>query len=275
MENIENGIINQVPCDDIYAILLESPQITISNYALSYCLTKDIAIITTDSYHLPNGIMLPFRNNHIFTKRLKQQIEIKKTLRKQLWKTIIGYKIKNQILLLERSKKNTNRLNNILKELKSGDKTNCESQAAVYYWKNIFNFDFKRDREGEFPNSHLNYGYSIIRSAIARQIVLSGYSPALGLHHKNIYNPFCLADDLMEPYRPFVDKKVIELINSYGDNLFPTKEEKIELINVQFEKVIFLKNYKTIINSIENVIDLYNQSIETNNDLLQYPLLLE
>lgn len=275
MENIENGIINQVPCDDIYAILLESPQITISNYALSYCLTKDIAIITTDSYHLPNGIMLPFRNNHIFTKRLKQQIEINKTLRKQLWKTIIGYKIKNQILLLERSKKNNNRLNNILKQLKSGDKTNCEAQAAVYYWKNIFNFDFKRDREGEFPNSHLNYGYSIIRSAIARQIVLSGYSPALGLHHKNIYNPFCLADDLMEPYRPFIDKKVIELINSYGDNLFPTKEEKIELINVQFEKVIFLKNYKTIINSIENVIDLYNQSIETNNDLLQYPLLLK
>lgn len=212
----ESAPIKTIPVEDIGIVVLDNKQITLTQGLIEALLNNNCALITCDSKHLPAGLMLPLCGNSIQNERFRDQLDASLPLRKQLWQQTVIQKILNQEEVLEYSTGEEHKtMLNLASKVKSGDPDNIEGQAAVYYWKTIFpdNADFTRERDREdFTNSLLNYGYSILRSIIARALVGSGMLPTLGIHHHNRYNAYCLADDIMEPYRPYVDKLVLDIL---------------------------------------------------------------
>lgn len=229
----EDKMEKSVPMEDIGMVILDHPQITITQKAMEALLANNTAFITCNERHLPTGLMLNLDGNTRQSSRFQAQIEASEPLKKQLWQQTVVAKIKNQAELLLQINGDNKFLNQLATKVKSGDSDNCEATAAAYYWKNIFVDipDFKRMREGEPPNSLLNYGYSILRGLTARSLVGSGLLPTLGIFHKNQYNAYCLADDIMEPYRPFVDNLVCEIVEFYGEeaHFLHTEVKKILL----------------------------------------------
>ncbi|MBR5982485.1 MAG: type II CRISPR-associated endonuclease Cas1 [Bacteroidales bacterium] len=224
-----------VPIEDIAYVLLDHQQITITHGAIAALLENNAAIITCDNRHLPTGLMLPLEGNTLQSERFKNQIEASLPLRKQLWQQTVECKIRNQAALLK--KLHNCEVRNMLvwaSDVRSGDSTNLEGRAAAYYWSKMFpeQEDFSRDREGIHPNSMLNYGYAVLRAVVARALVASGLLPTLGIHHHNRYNAYCLADDIMEPYRPFVDQLVSNLIQQYPEQEEITTEIKRQLLTI-------------------------------------------
>ena len=208
--------------EDIGFVILDSSQITLSNALLSALMENNCAVMTCGKTHLPEGLFLPLSGNVLQSERFRAQIEASIPLKKQLWQQTIRQKILNQagVLILKYGIPAKNMLA-WANDVKSGDSENKEAVAAAYYWKEIFpEIDgFSRDRYGVFPNNFLNYGYAILRGVVARALVASGLLPTLGIHHHNRYNAYCLADDIMEPYRPFVDKLVLEFLENDKDCL--------------------------------------------------------
>jgi len=226
---------NTIPVEDIGVVVLDHKQITITHGLLEALLSNNSAVITCDSSRMPVGLMLPLSGNTIQSERFRSQIDASLPLRKQLWQQTIQSKISNQAYVLNKMRGTV--VKNMLvwvDQVNSGDSTNLEARAAAYYWANLFPEipDFRRGREEIPPNNLLNYGYAILRAVVARSLVASGLLPTLGIHHHNRYNAYCLADDLMEPYRPFVDKLVVEIVDS-GENYFElTKLLKSKLLNI-------------------------------------------
>lgn len=236
-EDTRNG--NIVPIEDIGIMLLDNPKITISNALIVALNENNAAIITCNNSHLPYGLMLPMYSNTEFQAKLMEQICASKPLIKNLWKQTIEAKIKNQTELLSRIGCDTKKMDFYLRQVKSGDSTNIEGRAAAYYWNNLFeNKKFRRSRFGLAPNNLLNYGYAILRAITARSIVESGLLPCLGIHHKNKYNPYCLADDLMEPYRPFIDKIVLETNSDFDEPDDLTPEIKKNLLQIPVADIL-------------------------------------
>ena len=230
-----------VPIEDIAYILLDHQQITITHAAIAALLENNATLITCDSRHLPVGLLLPLEGNTLQSERFQAQIEASLPLRKQLWQQTVECKIRNQAYLLK--KLHNCEVRNMLawaSEVRSGDSTNLEGRAAAYYWSKMFpeQDDFTRDREGVHPNAMLNYGYAVLRAIVARALVASGLLPTLGIHHHNRYNAYCLADDIMEPYRPFVDQLVAQLIQQYPDQEEITTEIKRQLLTIPTLEVI-------------------------------------
>lgn len=230
-----------IPIEDIGVIILDHKQITITHGLLEMLLDNNCAIITCDSSHLPVGLMLPLCGNTTQSERFREQIDASIPLKKQLWQQTIKSKIENQAFLLEDTRKViVNNMRIWANDVKSGDPDNYEARAAVYYWANLFPHisDFTRHREGVAPNALLNYGYAILRAIVAKSLVSSGLLPTLGIHHHNKYNAYCLADDIMEPYRPFVDKLIVELPENElrGENL--TSELKMKLLSIPVLDVV-------------------------------------
>ncbi len=233
-EHDKHGEITKtIPIEDIGIVILDNKQITITHGVLEFLLENNCAVITCDSHHLPVGLFLPLHGNTIQNERFRQQLDATLPLKKQLWQQTIQAKIHNQAAVLQyvtgSEHGNMNAWGNAVR---SGDPENVEARAAVYYWKTVFPEipDFIRGQFGEDPNGLLNYGYAILRAIIARALVGSGLLPTLGIHHHNRYNAYCLADDIMEPYRPYVDKVVIDIFRQ-GDNSL-TKEVKIKLLSI-------------------------------------------
>jgi CRISP-associated protein Cas1 len=225
-----------VPMEDIGVAVLESAEITLTTAALAKLMFYNVAVITCDSQHLPAGLLLPLEGNTVQSERFAAQLDAKLPLKKQLWQQTITAKILNQALHLEHLGKPSERLRVLARGVLSGDTSNREAQAAKVYWETLFSGEaFSRDRFGLPPNNLLNYGYAVLRAAVARALVSSGLLPTLGIHHHNRYNAFCLADDIMEPYRPFVDVIVARLWQVRPRHL-PivdlTKEHKRELLQV-------------------------------------------
>lgn len=207
-----------IPIEDIGIVLLEHDQITISHPCLNALVENNVAVITCNDKKMPSGMLMPLDGAHTQSERFKYQIEATIPLKKQLWQQTIKQKIENQAQLLEHIGKDAAPMYYWMEKVKSGDVDNMEARAAVYYWSKVFEDhypNFKRHREGEKPNNLLNYGYAILRSIVARALVSSGLLPTLGIFHRNKYNAFCLADDIMEPYRPFVDYLVFQIINEH------------------------------------------------------------
>src|SRR5574344_3130206 len=237
----EDGDSHSVPVEDIGIVVLDSRQITITQGVIEALLENNCAIITCDEKHLPLGLLLPLAGNTIQSERFQAQIEASLPLQKQLWQQTIQYKIKNQAFVLQSARKSEAK--NMLawaNDVKSGDSTNLEARAAAYYWKNLFPAvpDFTRDRYGIPPNNYLNYGYAILRAVVARALVASGLLPTQGIHHHNRYNAYCLADDIMEPYRPYVDQCVIECMGTPPFDFDITKEQKSCLLTVPVLDVV-------------------------------------
>lgn len=230
-----------IPIEDIGVVVLDNKRITITQGVLEALLENNCAVITCNGSHLPIGMHLPLVGNTTQTERMRYQIEASLPLKKQLWQQTIVAKIENQAAVLKQMR--GAEVRNMLKwasEVKSGDSENMEARAAVYYWQNAFPMveSFTRSREGVFPNNLLNYGYAILRAVVARALVSSGLLTTLGIHHRNKYNAFCLADDVMEPYRPYVDRLVMELCERYGECEELSRELKVELLKIPVLDVV-------------------------------------
>jgi CRISPR-associated protein Cas1 len=233
-ESTETGEIKTVPIEDIGVLILDHQQITISQALIAKLLANNVAFITCDNSHHPTGMLLNLDGHTLQSAKFQVQVEASIPLKKQLWQQTVSCKINNQAALLETCRIPVKNMRNWAVEVKSGDSENHEAVAAVYYWKNIFQIfpEFKRERFGEPPNNLLNYGYAILRAVVARNLVASGLLPTLGIFHKNQYNAYCLADDIMEPYRPFVDKIVVNIVNLNGNFLELTPSMKKDLLNI-------------------------------------------
>ncbi len=234
-DDFKKESIRTIPIEDIGVVVLDNKQITFTQGLMESLLENNCAVITCDSSHLPVGLMLPLCGNTLQTERFRNQIEASLPLQKQLWQQTMIAKIRNQAAVLQQVR--NLEAKNMLKwasEVKSGDSDNKEAQAAVYYWQNAFpqNEKFIREREGDAPNNLLNYGYAILRAVVARSLVSSGLLPTLGMHHRNKYNAYCLADDVMEPYRPYVDRLVMDIYEKHQDCSELTKELKAELLQI-------------------------------------------
>lgn len=234
-ELIKAEAVRTIPIEDIGVVVLDNRQITITQGLAEALLENNCAIITCDSAHLPVGLMLPLCGNTTQSERFRAQIDASLPLKKQLWQQTVQCKIRNQAAVLQNTR------NAIVKnmlvwtgEVKSGDSDNLEGRAAAYYWRNLFPdiLGFTRDREGVPPNNLLNYGYAILRAVVARALVGSGLLPTLGIHHHNRYNAYCLADDIMEPYRPYVDALVCQLVADGHLTEELTVELKRELLQI-------------------------------------------
>ncbi|WP_308278536.1 type II CRISPR-associated endonuclease Cas1 [Prevotella sp.] len=227
------------PIEDIGVVVLDNRRITITQGLLESLLENNCAVITCDSHSLPVGLMLPLYGNSTQNERFRDQLDASQPLKKQLWQQTIKMKISNQAAVLATcTGKNSPTMLRWADDVRSGDHDNVEGHAAAYYWKNLFAGidgleDFTRSREGEAPNNLLNYGYAILRAIVARALVSSGMLPTLGIHHHNRYNAYCLADDIMEPYRPYVDELVYSIVKDKGiNNLDLSKEVKAQLLSI-------------------------------------------
>jgi CRISP-associated protein Cas1 len=230
----DNSELGSIPIEDIGVILLDNYQITITHGLMAALFDQNVAIISCNEKHLPVGLMLPLDGNTIQSERFTIQIEASEPLKKNLWAQTIKAKIENQATVLEKAGIDNKRLLALVPQIQSGDPDNVEGRAASVYWKLLFeNIPFVRDRFGTMPNAHLNYGYAILRAIVARALVGSGMLPTLGIHHSNKYNAYCLADDIMEPYRPFCDwivYKMVEKGEITDDEI--TREQKATLLGI-------------------------------------------
>ncbi|GAB1447877.1 type II CRISPR-associated endonuclease Cas1 [Bacteroidota bacterium] len=217
----EKLLTRSIPLEDIGIIILDHPRITLSMPLIQQVNELNIALITCDTRHMPAALLLPIEGHTLQQERFRAQLEASEPLRKQLWAQTIKQKIKNQGFLLSILGFSDQAwvLNKWSGEVSSGDKMNLEARAAALYWKTIFSEfypDFTRDRIGGPGNDLLNYGYAIVRATVARSLVGSGLLPTLGIHHSNRYNAYALADDIMEPFRIYVDRLVYEILKDHG-----------------------------------------------------------
>lgn len=202
-----------VPIEDIGVVVLDHRQITLTHGALSALVAGNAAVITCDDRHMPVGLLLPLEGHTVQSERFQDQLGASLPLKKQLWQQTVQQKIRNQAALLrELHGIEVGNMHRWASDVRSGDSTNLEARAAAFYWSQMFPTlpSFTRSREGDYPNALLNYGYAILRAVVARALVGSGLLPTLGIHHHNRYNAYCLADDVMEPYRPYVDRLVVQ-----------------------------------------------------------------
>ena len=230
-----------IPIEDIGVVILDHRRITITSGVLEALLENNCAVITCDQKSMPVGLLLPLCGNTTQNERFRTQLDVSLPLRKQLWQQTVKQKILNQEYVLRtNTDKETNCMRVWANDVRSGDPDNLEARAAAYYWKNLFKDypDFVRDREGTPPNNLLNYGYAILRAVIARSLVGSGLLPTLGIHHHNRYNAYCLADDIMEPYRPYVDELVLDLIRQNEDISEINKRLKMQLLGIPMLDVV-------------------------------------
>ena len=225
-----------VAIEDIGVIVLENQQITITNGLLEKLTNNNVALINCDQYHLPIGLLMPLNGHTEQTERFKNQINASVPLKKNLWQQTISAKIANQAGLLKEKGIPCRKMELWAKEVTSGDALNHESRAAVFYWPNLITVEnFTRGQKGIAPNNLLNYGYAILRAITARAIVSSGMLPTLGIFHRNKYNAYCLADDIMEPYRPYVDLivcHIMETEDSYDELTIEIKKQLLSIASI-------------------------------------------
>lgn len=206
-----------VPVEDLGVLILDNEQIVLTHAILTACAEANVAVIVCDNKHIPASLLAPFEGNTLHAKTLRQQIAVPEPKRKRIWQTIVQAKISEQSELLKELRGKDEGIGKLIPFVRSGDPDNIEARAAVNYWRGLFGDDFFRVRGGEGINAMLNYGYAVVRAAVARAIVGAGLHPALGIHHKNQYNAFALADDAMEPLRPLVDEIVFRYVQENGE----------------------------------------------------------
>ena len=244
--------IKSVPIEDIGIVMLDHQQITITQSLMAKLLENNVAVITCDGTHHPAGILFNLEGNTLQSQKHQVQILASQPLKKQLWQQTVSAKIWNQAQLLKVQRIENKYLTSLAEKVKSGDADNSEAKAAAYYWKHIFPdfLEFRRERYGPPPNNLLNYGYAILRAMVARALTGSGLLPTLGIHHKNQYNAFCLADDIMEPYRPYIDQLVCGIIRMNGKFLDMTPNMKKELLSIPSLDVVVEGKKSPMINAI-------------------------
>jgi len=262
-----------IPIEDIGVVILDDQRIVISQSLIDALIENNVALITCDKTHHPTGLMLNLAGNKLQSARFKSQLSAGQPLIKQLWQQTVKSKITNQALLLKRLGNEASNMMRWMSEVKSGDTENMEARAAVYYWKNLFPEinNFTREREGIPPNNLLNYTYAILRAIIARSLVGSGLLPTFGIHHRNQYNHYCLADDIMEPYRPFADSLVVEIIKNGEDFSELTPSIKRQLLSIATVDVILNDERSPLMVAAQRTTASLAKCFEGTNKKLLYP----
>jgi len=264
-----------VPIEDIGIVILDHAQITITHTLIANLLSANAALITCNDKHLPTGMMLNLDGHSLQSKYYRHQVTAKEPLKKQLWQHTIKVKVQNQANVLQSQSKNYQYLRNLIAMVKSGDSTNVEARAAGFYWKSVYmelGIKFNRDPAGESPNHLLNYGYTILRAMVARSLVGSGLMSTLGIFHRNQYNAYCLADDIMEPYRPYIDALVYELCLRYGKDIELNTEIKKQLLSIPTIDVVIDKRKSPMMIAIQRTTASLAKSFESGVCELIYPV---
>lgn len=271
----ESGETKQAAIEDIGLLVLDNQQITITQAVLAKLLANNTAVITCDQSHHPTGMLLNLDGHTLQSQRFQAQIQASTPLKKQLWQQAVIAKIVNQANLLGQRRQENKFLVNLSKNVLSGDSSNCEAKAAGYYWKNLFPefLNFKRFREGDPPNNLLNYGYAILRAMVARSLVGSGLLPTLGIFHRNQYNAYCLADDIMEPYRPFVDKVVCDIVRANGRFLEMTPMMKQQLLGIPAMDVMLDDEKSPLMNAVQRTTASLAKCFEGSSRKILFPVL--
>jgi CRISPR-associated protein Cas1 len=263
---------SSIPIEDIGYIVVDNPEIYISIPTINFLIENNTSLIICDKNHLPNGMFLNLNSHHIQQEIFKNQIDATQPLKKQLWQQTIVEKITNQGILLESISKKKNNFDFLASKVLSGDTTNMEGVAASFYWKSFFDMNFKRERFGDYPNNFLNYGYAILRAATARALSGSGLLNTLGIHHKSKYNAFALADDIMEPFRPIVDEKVFELMQTYDEQELNT-QLKSELLQILTRTVYFKEEKSPLMVALQKTASSLQQCYTGERKKIKYPKL--
>jgi CRISPR-associated protein Cas1 len=261
-----------IPIEDIGFIVIDNPEVYISITAMNLLISNNAAVIICNTQHLPNGLFLNLNGHHIQQEVFKNQIEASAPLKKQLWQQTVVEKIRNQGILLEKITKNKNQFEFLASKVLSGDTSNMEGVAANFYWKSFFEIDFKRERFGDYPNNFLNYGYAILRAATARALSGSGILNTLGIHHKNKYNAFALADDIMEPFRPLVDETVSHIMQHYDEQELNTQIKSI-LLETLTRTVYFKEEKSPLMVALQKTASSLQQCYSGKRKKIKYPKL--
>lgn len=285
----ETGEKKQTPIEDIGVLILDNQQITITQAVLAKLLQHNAAVITCDNTHHPTGLLLNLDGNTLQSQKFQAQVEASAPLKKQLWQQTVMAKIENQAAILGAmsgnagsggelpfARKPDKTLLALAKEVKSGDADNHEARAAAYYWKNLFppHLGFTRDRYGQPPNNLLNYGYALLRAVVARSLVGSGLLPTLGIFHRNQYNAYCLADDIMEPYRPLVDRVVCDIVDKNGMYLEVTPAMKKQLLTIPAMDVRIDGQSSPLMNAVQRTTASLAKAYEGKVRKILYPNLI-
>lgn len=262
----------QIPIEDIGFLVLDHSEIYISLPAMNLLIENNSAIIICSKNHLPNGLFLNLNSHHIQQEIFKNQINASIPLKKQLWQQTIVEKISNQGILLKNITEKKNNFDFLASKVLSGDTSNMEGVAANFYWKTFFEFNFKRERFGDYPNNFLNYGYAILRAATARALSGSRLLNTLGIHHKSKYNAFALADDIMEPFRPIIDEKVYEIMQHYEEQELNTTI-KTELLQILTRTVYFKDEKSPLMVALQKTASSLQQCYAGERKKIKYPKL--
>lgn len=255
VENLETGEVKQAPIEDMGVIVIENQRTSISIPALNALSENNCGVVFCNARHMPVSMLMNLDSNSVQAEVYRFQTDASLPLKKGLWKQIVESKVRNQANLLNELGKDGNKLKPLYSNVKSGDADNREGIAARFYWDELLGEDFIRGRYGAEPNPLLNYGYSILRAGMARAIMGSGLFPAFGLFHKNRYNAFPLADDLMEPYRPYVDQLVYELLQK-GETELTTSTKQVLL------RVLFIDtSFKDMVRPLELALSITSASL--------------
>ncbi|MRX62708.1 type II CRISPR-associated endonuclease Cas1 [Maribacter luteus] len=260
------------PIEDLGFVVLENPQITMTNGLLMKLVQNNTAVITCDKQHLPCSMLQPLVGHSEQTERMRHQLNASLPLKKQLWQQTVMAKIENQAQHLLAQGKNALKLKRWAKEVKSGDTDNHEAYAAAFYFQNLFDIEgFSRNQKGMAPNNLLNYGYAILRAVTARALCSSGLLPSIGIFHRNKYNAFCLADDIMEPYRPFVDTLVYDIVET-GCQLEELNQNlKAELLSIPAMDVVIDGKQSPLMNAMSRTTNSLYECFEGSSRKLLYP----
>lgn len=274
MEPSSNVMKGKVSVEDLGLLMLDHFQITISHQLIQKMMGNNVVVVSCDAHHLPHGIMLPLYGHTEHSDRIKDQLQASEPLKKQLWKQTVECKIENQKEVLRRLGNYYEPMMNYQNTVKSGDSSNMEGIAAQHYWKYLISLDFLRQRFGESPNQFFNFGYAVLRSIVARSIVETGLLPVLGIFHKNKYNPYCLADDLMEPYRPFVDWLVMDWLTKNPEIEELTKEFKAHLLQVATKDVWIDGKKRPLLVAVKTTASSLYKCYKGEKRLISYPELV-
>lgn len=274
IEMVDTGEVKKAAIEDIGLVVLDHQQITITQAVMARLLANNAALITCDNTHHPVGLFLNLDGNTLQSEKFQAQIEASVPLKKQLWQQTVMAKISNQAALLVKIGVTSKLLHTYAKDVKSGDSEGHEAKAASFYWKNIFpsSLEFRRDRYGMPPNNMLNYGYAILRAIVARSLVGSGLLPTLGIFHKNQYNAYCLADDIMEPYRPYVDSIVLSMISTSGMMAEITPAIKKQLLSIPAMDVLIDGQKSPLMNAVQRTTASLSKCFENKGRKILYPV---
>jgi CRISPR-associated protein Cas1 len=272
-DSFKKDVHASIPIEDIGIVILDEARITITQGLIESLLANNVAVVTCDKTHHPTGLLLNLAGNNLQSAKFQAQLSAPTPVNKQLWQQTIRAKIFNQAKLLNRQGKEAANMLKWASDVKSDDSDNQEARAAAYYWKNIFPElpNFRRDREGMPPNNLLNYSYAILRALIARCLVGSGLLPTLGIHHRNQYNHYCLADDIMEPYRPFADALVCDIIRQGEDYTTLDTSIKRQLLGISTMDVIMEDERSPLLNAAQRTTASLAKCFEGKAKKILYP----